>query len=141
MRSGGTPGPLSSTVTTASRPSGRTVVVTIVPAGVCLRAFDSRLAKTWCSWNSSARTMSGASGRLRRHVWSRLETWASETALSTTSLTSTSASSFSRPASRRASRSMSSTSEPIRCDSLAMRVMANAVLSLSWSGRLRLSSE
>jgi hypothetical protein len=69
----GTPGPSSLTaICTTPATSGRvTASVTVVPVGVCTRAFVSRLATTWCNRNPSPITTTGSSGSSSRHSWSR----------------------------------------------------------------------
>ena len=57
----------------------RAETVTVVPAGVYLRAFASRLVTTWCSRCSSPVTSTGSSGSDSRHWWSGASTRASDT--------------------------------------------------------------
>src|SRR4029453_8148623 len=51
--SGGTPGPSSSTVSTTSSPLRSSAATTLVPSGVCTRAFASRFVTTWRRRGSS----------------------------------------------------------------------------------------
>ena len=63
----------------AARAVGATTV-TVVPAGVCLRALVSRLVTTWCSRCTSPVTSIDSSGRSSCQRWSGATTRASETA-------------------------------------------------------------
>ena len=61
--SGGMPGPSSSTASTTSSPSRSSMATTLVPSGVCTRAFASRFVTTWRSRGSSPVTTVAASGQ------------------------------------------------------------------------------
>ena len=107
------------------RPVSRTAAVTIVPAGVCTRAFASRFAITWCRRGPSPLTMTGSSGSSSRHSWSGPAALrVSHGIHQQPGDRSTSVPSSSRPSSRRASSRRSSTRAVIRTDSDSTRPRA-----------------
>jgi len=77
---GGMPGPSSMTVSSTVAGDAVSLVVTVVPVGVWVRALASRFATTWCRRAASPVTITGSSGRSRVQWWSRPAAEASLTA-------------------------------------------------------------
>lgn len=123
----GMPGPSSATWTLTWPGASSTVVVTVVPGGVWVRALASRFVTTWCSRSASPTTRAGWSGRATSQRWAGAAAYASLIAFTTIGDRSSSSRSSGRPASSRASSSRSSTSVVIRPASERMRPRACAV--------------